>query len=192
MAWRLTIYRGSQLAGMAFDQNLQIHITGGTMMRTIHLALIFLVGWAIGAFAQMESGLVRINPDFNFTAMEDVTEADVSLMVAYSVIDHLEVGISAGAYKFEGIDTFGGVSAATIFHILPGLPVVPGVGAGFGSTFGMVENSLVADGFFNLEAFATEQWAFTFRAGYERWFNDYADLDGFSARFGVSTFLGRD
>jgi hypothetical protein len=161
-------------------------------MRTFYLALLFLVGWAIGAFAQIESGMIRINPDFSFASVEGITEADVQLLAAYSVIDHLEIGLSMSATKIEDVDTFGGVSAVTIFHLLPDSPVVPGVGAGFGSTFGMVENSLVADAFFNLEAFATKQWAFTVRAGYERWFNDWGDLDGFAVSFGVSTFLGKE
>ena len=146
--------------------------------------------------AGLVQGSYRVGGSFRLESFEDETNADFEATLGYLSRPYIEPGLMLGVTKREGSDTFGKAGASLLWHMLPGRNVVPGAGVQIARTFGYPGISgedgdfTIGEVFGNVEAFVSPSWSVTLRGGYQSWWGEAFDSQGFVFRVGISTFLG--
>lgn len=158
------------------------------------LILLFLSFSSISA--QMEKGIFRIGLAADFSTRGADFQSSVEFRLGDLLTDNLEVDLEMATRYYAWFQQATGIfKGGLIYHLEPDLKYVPGIGFTVGMPFdtGSKKTRTIISAFFNLDTFVNRNWAFTFKAGYEResfggTYPKKAD-QWFIARFGISTFL---
>jgi len=166
-------------------------------MRIFLFSVCIVLAVTSGALAQMEKGMERLGLSGSISTVDRQNIGSLDFKVGDLLTRNVELDVEL-AMTFRDFlqNPDCSVRGGMIYHLFPKEKTVPGIGFSAGIPFLSSGDATVTvfSAFFNLDYFATPNWAFNLKTGYERldFSTGMRNYDGMVMRFGFSVFMGRE